>query len=62
MQDLFGVIASVLHLGNVKFDADARGYATLSNNPEMHWVSKVESKPVFKSYPNTALKCLPLVN
>ncbi|XP_037547694.1 unconventional myosin-Ih [Nematolebias whitei] len=44
-EDLFGVIGSVLHLGNVKFDADARGYATLSNNPELQWVSKLLGIP-----------------
>lgn len=41
MQHLFGIIASVLHLGNIKFEADVRGYASLNNNQEMHWVSKV---------------------
>ena len=41
MQHLFGIIASVLHLGNIRFEADARGYATLNTNQEMHWVSKV---------------------
>lgn len=41
MQNLFAIIASVLHLGNIKFEADARGYATVRNNQEMHWVSKV---------------------
>ncbi|XP_013859201.1 unconventional myosin-Ih [Austrofundulus limnaeus] len=44
-EDLFGIIASVLHLGNVKFDADARGYATLNNNSEMQWVSKLLGIP-----------------
>uniref|UniRef100_A0A3B3TQF3 Myosin IH n=1 Tax=Poecilia latipinna TaxID=48699 RepID=A0A3B3TQF3_9TELE len=37
-EHLFGIIASVLHLGNLKFDADARGYATIKNNQEMHWL------------------------
>uniref|UniRef100_A0A667ZX24 Myosin IHb n=1 Tax=Myripristis murdjan TaxID=586833 RepID=A0A667ZX24_9TELE len=40
IEHLFGIIASVLHLGNVKFGADPRGYAILNNNPEMHWLSK----------------------
>lgn len=34
----------MLHLGNIDFDVDVRGYASLnssSNNDEMHWVSKV---------------------
>lgn len=43
MQDLFGIIASVLHLGNIKFEADVRGYASLNNDQEMHWVSKVST-------------------
>ncbi|XP_041666634.1 unconventional myosin-Ih isoform X2 [Cheilinus undulatus] len=44
-KNLFGIIASVLHLGNIKFAADGRGYATLSNNQEMHWVSKLLGIP-----------------
>uniref|UniRef100_A0A3B5APN7 Unconventional myosin-Ih-like n=1 Tax=Stegastes partitus TaxID=144197 RepID=A0A3B5APN7_9TELE len=45
VEHLFGIIASVLHLGNIKFDADARGYAALNNNQEMHWVSKLLGIP-----------------
>ncbi|CAJ1070558.1 LOW QUALITY PROTEIN: unconventional myosin-Ih [Xyrichtys novacula] len=45
IENLFGIIASVLHLGNIKFDADARGYASLSNYQEMHWVSKLLGIP-----------------
>ncbi|CAL8249089.1 unnamed protein product [Merluccius merluccius] len=37
--DLFGVVASVLHLGNVEFDPDSRGHASLNNNTELRWVS-----------------------
>lgn len=48
MQHLFGIIASVLHLGNLKFEADARGYATIKNNQEMHWVSKVNHLSVMQ--------------
>uniref|UniRef100_A0A8D0CG60 Myosin IHb n=1 Tax=Scleropages formosus TaxID=113540 RepID=A0A8D0CG60_SCLFO len=40
-EHLFGVIASVLHLGNIRFEADARGYATLNSSTEMHWLSKL---------------------
>uniref|UniRef100_A0A3Q3F6E0 Myosin IHa n=1 Tax=Labrus bergylta TaxID=56723 RepID=A0A3Q3F6E0_9LABR len=29
---LFGIIASVLHLGNVQFDSDSKGHALLNNN------------------------------
>ncbi|XP_044227142.1 unconventional myosin-Ih [Thunnus albacares] len=38
---LFGIIASVLHLGNVQFDPDSKGYATLNNNAELRWVSNL---------------------
>ncbi|XP_020505561.2 unconventional myosin-Ih [Labrus bergylta] len=38
---LFGIIASVLHLGNVQFDSDSKGHALLNNNAELHWVSNL---------------------
>uniref|UniRef100_A0A674A4F4 Myosin IH n=1 Tax=Salmo trutta TaxID=8032 RepID=A0A674A4F4_SALTR len=41
IQHLFGIIASVLHLGNVQFEADSKGYATLNKNTELRWVSTV---------------------
>ena len=41
MQHLFGIAASVLHLGNVQFECDSKGYATLDNNAELGWVSTV---------------------
>uniref|UniRef100_A0A3B4CG41 Myosin motor domain-containing protein n=1 Tax=Pygocentrus nattereri TaxID=42514 RepID=A0A3B4CG41_PYGNA len=41
IEHLFGVIASVLHLGNVHFDGDTKGYAVLNSNAELRWVSKV---------------------
>lgn len=41
LQHLFGIIASVLHLGNVQFEADSKGYATLNKNTELRWVSTV---------------------
>uniref|UniRef100_A0A8C5B8Y7 Myosin IH n=1 Tax=Gadus morhua TaxID=8049 RepID=A0A8C5B8Y7_GADMO len=42
--DLFGVVASVLHLGNVEFDPDSRGNASLDNNTELRWVSTVSPR------------------
>ncbi|KAM8828044.1 unconventional myosin-Ih [Spinachia spinachia] len=45
IEDLFGIIASVLHLGNIKFKADVRGYASVNNEQEMHWVSKLLGIP-----------------
>uniref|UniRef100_A0AAY4BAR0 Myosin IHb n=1 Tax=Denticeps clupeoides TaxID=299321 RepID=A0AAY4BAR0_9TELE len=41
IEHLFAIIASVLHLGNVQFDANIRGYASLSNSNELHWLSKL---------------------
>lgn len=46
LQDLFSIIASVLHLGNIRFEADGRGYACTSGRKETHWVSKVRLKQV----------------
>ncbi|XP_077442171.1 unconventional myosin-Ih [Vanacampus margaritifer] len=44
-QHLFGIIASVLHLGNVKFETDAGGFAGLHNSQEKHWLSKLLGIP-----------------
>ncbi|XP_004074969.2 unconventional myosin-Ih isoform X1 [Oryzias latipes] len=44
-EQLFGIIASVLHLGNIKFEANGQGYATVNNNQGMHWVSKLLGIP-----------------
>ncbi|MED6290783.1 Unconventional myosin-Ih [Characodon lateralis] len=44
-EHLFAIIASVLHLGNLKFEADARGYASVKNYQELHWVSKLLGIP-----------------
>uniref|UniRef100_A0A8C9T1K2 Myosin IHb n=1 Tax=Scleropages formosus TaxID=113540 RepID=A0A8C9T1K2_SCLFO len=41
-EHLFGVIASVLHLGNIRFEADARGYATLNTLTSSVLVSPVQ--------------------
>ncbi|XP_061674276.1 unconventional myosin-Ih [Syngnathoides biaculeatus] len=39
---LFGIVASVLHLGNVKFEPDGKGHAGLNEkNAELHWVSNL---------------------
>lgn len=46
LQNLFSIISSVLHMGNIRFEADSRGYACISGNKEIHWVSKVRLKLV----------------
>ncbi|XP_035513802.1 unconventional myosin-Ih [Morone saxatilis] len=38
---LFGIVASVLHLGNVQFDTNSKGHALLNNNAELRWVSNL---------------------
>ncbi|KAK0134622.1 Unconventional myosin-Ih [Merluccius polli] len=45
VEHLFAIMASVLHLGNVKFDTDTLGYAVLNNNPQIHWLSKLLGIP-----------------
>ncbi|XP_020780772.2 unconventional myosin-Ih [Boleophthalmus pectinirostris] len=45
IENLFAIIASVLHLGNIKFEATAQGYATLNNNQEIYWLSKLLGIP-----------------
>ncbi|KAL6463638.1 hypothetical protein MHYP_G00280290 [Metynnis hypsauchen] len=43
-EHLFAVIASVLHLGNIHFEA-SQGYATLNSSEEIHWLSKLLGIP-----------------
>uniref|UniRef100_A0A8D3DZM9 Myosin IH n=1 Tax=Scophthalmus maximus TaxID=52904 RepID=A0A8D3DZM9_SCOMX len=40
---LFGIVASVLHLGNVQFDSDSKGHALMNNNPELRWLLGVDA-------------------
>uniref|UniRef100_G3P3I2 Myosin IH n=1 Tax=Gasterosteus aculeatus aculeatus TaxID=481459 RepID=G3P3I2_GASAC len=41
---LFGTVASVLHLGNVRFDSDSKGRAQLNeNNAELRWLLGVDA-------------------
>ncbi|XP_034026122.1 unconventional myosin-Ih isoform X2 [Thalassophryne amazonica] len=39
INNLFEIVASVLHLGNIQFDADTKGHANLNNDTELNWVS-----------------------
>ncbi|KAG2470339.1 MYO1H protein, partial [Polypterus senegalus] len=44
IEHLFGIIASVLHLGNIQYEDDGKsGNAVLSGNAELRWISKVLS-------------------
>ncbi|KAM8760807.1 LOW QUALITY PROTEIN: unconventional myosin-Ih [Acanthopagrus schlegelii] len=38
---LFGIVASVLHLGNINFESNTKGQAVLANNDELRWVSNL---------------------
>ncbi|XP_036952953.1 unconventional myosin-Ih [Acanthopagrus latus] len=38
---LFGIVASVLHLGNINFESNSKGQAVLANNDELRWVSNL---------------------
>uniref|UniRef100_A0A8C8MH16 Myosin IHa n=1 Tax=Oncorhynchus tshawytscha TaxID=74940 RepID=A0A8C8MH16_ONCTS len=46
IQHLLGVIASVLHLGNVQFEPDSKGYATLNNSAELLWTLHNNTMPM----------------
>ncbi|XP_062845112.1 unconventional myosin-Ih [Trichomycterus rosablanca] len=45
IEHLFAVIGSVLHLGNVRFEASSRGYATIHGTEEIYWLSKLLGIP-----------------
>ncbi|XP_060105855.1 unconventional myosin-Ih [Heteronotia binoei] len=41
IQNLFGIIASVLHLGNIQFEEDTNGHAIITNGTQIKWISKL---------------------
>ncbi|MBZ3881120.1 Unconventional myosin-Ih [Sciurus carolinensis] len=41
LENLFGIIASVLHLGNICFQEDDQGCATVPDTHEIKWIAKV---------------------
>ncbi|XP_057215605.1 unconventional myosin-Ih isoform X2 [Triplophysa rosa] len=45
IEHLFAIIASVLHLGNVPFEANAMSYARINSSAEIHWLSKLLGIP-----------------
>ncbi|XP_044296365.1 unconventional myosin-Ih [Varanus komodoensis] len=40
-ENLFGIIASVLHLGNVQFEEDNNGHAIITRGTQLRWISKL---------------------
>ncbi|XP_048640960.1 unconventional myosin-Ih isoform X2 [Marmota marmota marmota] len=41
LENLFGIIASVLHLGNICFEEDPQGCATVPDTHEIKWIAKL---------------------
>uniref|UniRef100_A0A8B9CYU5 Myosin IH n=1 Tax=Anser brachyrhynchus TaxID=132585 RepID=A0A8B9CYU5_9AVES len=41
LEHLFGIVASVLHLGNIQFEEDSNGHAIIRNGTQIKWISKV---------------------
>uniref|UniRef100_A0A8C8S4R4 Myosin IH n=1 Tax=Pelusios castaneus TaxID=367368 RepID=A0A8C8S4R4_9SAUR len=41
IEHLFGVIASVLHLGNIQYEEDSNGHAIITNGSQIKWLSKL---------------------
>ncbi|XP_017945451.1 unconventional myosin-Ih [Xenopus tropicalis] len=46
IEHLFGIVASVLHLGNIKYEEDTHGHAIIRNGSQMQWISKLLGVPV----------------
>ncbi|XP_010602274.2 unconventional myosin-Ih isoform X3 [Fukomys damarensis] len=53
LQNLFGIIASVLHLGNIRFQEDDQGCATIPDTHEIKWIAKL-----LRVYPSVLLEAL----
>uniref|UniRef100_A0A8C4JIF7 Myosin IH n=1 Tax=Dromaius novaehollandiae TaxID=8790 RepID=A0A8C4JIF7_DRONO len=41
IEHLFGIVASVLHFGNIQFEEDSNGHAIIRNGTQIKWISKV---------------------
>ncbi|EPY87348.1 unconventional myosin-Ih [Camelus ferus] len=48
LENLFGIIASVLHLGNICFQENEQGCATIPDTHEIKWIAKVMDGPLQK--------------
>ncbi|XP_051691830.2 unconventional myosin-Ih isoform X1 [Oryctolagus cuniculus] len=53
LENLFGILASVLHLGNVCFEEDAQGCAAIPDTHEIKWIAKL-----LGVYPSVLLEAL----
>ncbi|XP_069068817.1 unconventional myosin-Ih [Pleurodeles waltl] len=45
-EHLFGIIASVLHLGNIQFSEDNHGRAIITDGSQIRWISKLLGVPL----------------
>ncbi|KFO75857.1 Unconventional myosin-Ih, partial [Cuculus canorus] len=41
LEHLFGIVASVLHLGNIQFEEDSNGHAIIRDGTQIKWISKL---------------------
>uniref|UniRef100_A0A674HUX0 Myosin IH n=1 Tax=Taeniopygia guttata TaxID=59729 RepID=A0A674HUX0_TAEGU len=41
IEHLFGIVASVLHLGNIQFEEDSNGHAIIRDGSQIKWISKL---------------------
>ncbi|KAM4708233.1 unconventional myosin-Ih [Discoglossus pictus] len=46
IENLFGLVASVLHLGNIKYEEDSHGHAIIRDGTQLQWISKLLGVPV----------------
>ncbi|RLV99882.1 hypothetical protein DV515_00009383 [Chloebia gouldiae] len=41
IEHLFGIVATVLHLGNIQFEEDSNGHAIIRDGSQIKWISKL---------------------
>nr|XP_033811485.1 unconventional myosin-Ih isoform X1 [Geotrypetes seraphini] len=46
IEHLFGIIASVLYLGNIQYEEDHRGHAIITDGAQIRWISKLLGVPL----------------
>ncbi|XP_063312518.1 unconventional myosin-Ih [Pelobates fuscus] len=46
IENLFGLVASVLHLGNIKYEEDSHGHAIIRDGTQLQIISKLLGSPV----------------
>ncbi|KAM5191666.1 unconventional myosin-Ih [Mantella aurantiaca] len=46
IENLFGLVASVLHLGNIKYNEDSHGHAIITDGTQIRWISKLLGVPL----------------